>query len=306
MKNLLSVLLLFTGIISASAQNIPNASFEGWHPYVLGEYPDFWTTSDSVAQANSSGTPSVFSGNDPYDGALSMHLKSVQISIFGFPVTGPGIATNGLVNLVGASFVFSGGSPDTARSRYFNGQYKYAPANPADAAIIKVYLFRNITGTRDTIASGSLELTGTVSTYTTFAVEMHYHDPVNQPDSSLIIIQSSRAINDPNLGVGSELVVDSLGFSGWVGIDELKNAITSVNVFPTPADKEISIEVELKNNISLSYEIYDISGRLLRSALMNTTKEKVDVSEFSSGKYILKIGDAKKNLLYTKNFSINR
>ena len=76
MKNLLSSLLIFIGSFSASAQNIPNQSFETWHPYSLGEYPHLWSTSDSVAVALGGGT-SVFKGTDPYEGALSLHMKSV-------------------------------------------------------------------------------------------------------------------------------------------------------------------------------------------------------------------------------------
>ena len=126
----------------------------------------------------------MFQGSDPYDGALSMHLKSTQIIIFGFPVSGPGIATNGIISLVGTNFQFSGGSPDTARSRYFTGYYKYSPKNATDAAIVNVTLFRNVTGTRDTVAVGTIMFTDTVDTYTNFIVQMHYRDWENRPDTS--------------------------------------------------------------------------------------------------------------------------
>ena len=42
MKTLQLVFLFFIGFLSTSAQNIPNASFENWHAYSFGEYPDFW------------------------------------------------------------------------------------------------------------------------------------------------------------------------------------------------------------------------------------------------------------------------
>ena len=307
MKTLLTILFIFFGIFFSSAQNIPNASFENWHAYSLGEYPDSWSTSDSVSVANGGGTSVFKSAVDPYHGTYSIHLKSVQISFFGFPVKGPGIATNGQVNLVGSNFQFSGGSPDTGRSRFFTGRYKYTPQNAADAAIVKVFLLKN-NGTlpRDTIAAGLWENSGTVSTYDQFVIPMIFRDFLTQPDTCLIILQSSRGINDPALGVGSEFVVDSLGFSGFVDVDELKNAISSVNIFPTPAQNEINIDVELKSNISLSYEIFDINGRSVHTSLMNSTKEKIDVSNLSSGRYILKLGDAKKNLLYSTHFSIAR
>ncbi len=306
MKILFTLLLSVFSLFVASGQNVPNAGFENWHGYTFGEYPDSWSTSDSVSFANGGGT-SVFKSTDAFDGTYCLHLKSTQITIIIFQVTGPGIATNGQVNLVGNNFVFSGGSPDTARSRFFTGWYKYNPLNPADAAIVKVYLFNNNGVTpRDTIAAGLWEHTGAVSTYDQFVIPMIYRDFVTPPDTCLIILQSSRGISDPTLGIGSEFVVDSLGFSGFVGVNELKNAISSVNVFPTPAKNEINIEVELKSNLILSYEIFDINGRLVQTSLMSSTKEKIDISNFSSGGYILKIGDARKNILYSTQFSIQK
>ena len=308
MKTLLSVSLIFIGILTSSAQNIPNAGFENWTPYSTGEYPSWWSTSDSVAVANLGGT-SVFKSTDAYEGSLCIHLKSVQITFFGLPITGPGIATSGIVSLSGLAFKFSGGSPDTGRSRFFTAYYKYAPTNSLDAAIIKVYLFkRNILPPfgRDTIAFASQEITGTHSSYEQVVLAMNYLDFSTQPDSSLIILQSSRGINDPTLGIASEFVVDSLGFSGFVGVNELKNAISAVNIYPTPANDKLTIDVELKNNISLGYEIYNIYGQLIKYASMKTTTEIVDVSNLSSGKYILKIGDSKMNSLYSTNFSITR
>jgi len=305
MKNLLFIVLIFTGISISFAQNIPNAGFEDWYPYTSGVYPDFWTTSDSIA-ANNGGGKSVYDSTDAFEGSKCMHLKSVAIVIIVFNVTGPGIATNGQISFNGSTFQFFGGSPDTSRSRFFTARYKYFPTNGTDAAVVKVYLLKNNGGTRDTIADGVAEISGTHSSYDQLVLAMNYRDFINQPDTSLIIIQSSRGINDPTLGVGSELVIDSLGFSGFVGVDELKSAVSSVNIFPSPAKDYLNIDVALRNNISLSYGIFDMSGRLVKTSLMKSTSERVDVSDLSSGKYILKIGDAKLNQLYSTNFSIAR
>jgi hypothetical protein len=306
MKSLLSLLLIFFGILTVSAQNIPNASFENWYNYSLGKYPNSWTTSDSISVANSGGI-SVFDGTDAYDGTKSLHLKSVQVTIL-IQIKGPGIATNGLISLNQSTFqfVFSGGSPDTARSRFLTGWYKYLPTNSGDAAVVQAYLFKNNGITRDTVAKGTMEISGTVSTYTQFVLQMNYLDFTVQPDTCLIILQSSRGLNDPNIGVGTEFIVDSLGFSGFVGIDELKNSVSDVKIFPSPADNELTIDVTLKYNISLTCDIYDLNGRLVYSAPMRSTKEKIDVSAFSAGRYILKIGDAKRNLLYSKKFTVSR
>jgi hypothetical protein len=310
MKNQLLLLLIFTGINLSKAQTIPNAGFENWHPYINGVYPDNWTTDDSIS-ANNSGGKSVYDSSDAYEGSKCMHLRSVQIILFGsFPVKGPGIATNGVIsiNAVAGTINFSGGSQDSSRSKFFTARYKYYPAATNDSAIIYVYKFKYdaANNRRDTIADGTAKIGGLHDNYELLDLPLTYHywDSISIPDTCLIIFQSSLAINDPNIGVGTELVIDSLNFSGYVGIDELKSAITKVSVYPSPANEQLNIDVSLKNNISLSYEIFDISGKCLKRSLMNSAYEKVDVRNLVSGKYILKIGDAKFNQLYSTGFSI--
>lgn len=300
MKKLLPLLFLITGCISVSAQ-IPNAGFENWHAYATGEYPDFWTTSDSVAVALGAGN-NAYKGTDSYEGTYCLHLKSVNA---GF-VSGPGIATNGIVNLVGANFVFSGGSPDTARSRYLSGQYMYSPKGPNDAGLISVFLLRNNAGNRDTIAAGITYFTDTVNNYAPFNVEIQYRDFINQPDTCLIIIQSSRGLNDPGLAVNTELIIDSLNFSGFVGINELNNIISSVNVYPSPASDMFYLDITTKNNAALEYQLFDTRGRLVLSSPVISGHDLIQVGNLSEGQYILRVSDKNKNNLYSKNISISR
>jgi hypothetical protein len=306
MKTLLS-LLFIAFAASLSAQDIPNASFENWVPYANGEYPSSWTTSDSISY-NYNGGNNVTKGTDPYDGSFSMHLKSVQIQVGPFQVTGPGIATNGLINFNSSTFTFefSGGSPDTVRSRFLVGSFKYAPTNTNDSGFIRVILLKDSVGIKDTIAQGMSMFAGNVGSYTPFSTILYYNDYRRQPDTCLIIIQSSKGINDPNIGIGTELVVDSLGFEGTVGVNELSDAITNVNIFPTPASNQLVIDVDLKYNTSLNYSIFDLNGRIVLSAHMNSAKETVNVSSLAPGNYLLKLSDNNRKTLYAKNISISR
>lgn len=304
MKSLIPLLAFLLAVFSASAQTIPNASFENWHPYSLGEYPDSWTSSDSVAVALGGGA-SVFKGTDPYDGTLSIHMKSVNTS---FGIKGPGVATNGIVSLSGSTFIFSGGSPDTARSRFFTGWFKYTPAIGTDAAVVKTYLlkYNSTASRRDTIAEGVLEIGGTTSTYSQFIIPLTFLDFNTQPDTCLIILQSSRGLNDPNMLEGSEFVVDSIGFSGFVGINELGNELRSVNVFPKPASDVLNVTVDKVKDVNISYSILDMNGRILRSSSMQTESAKIDVSDLSAGKYFIKLTGDKKKDLFTSPFTIVR
>lgn len=298
MKTLLIVLFLLV-ISFASKAQIPNASFENWYTYSLGEYPTGWMTSDSVAVALG-GTNNVYKGNDPYDGSFSMHLKSVSV---GF-VNGPGVATNGMVKLVGASFVFTGGTADTTRARFLTGQFKYIPTNANDQGQISVLLSRDSAGVKDTIAAGVSYFTGNVSTYSPFNTTLVYQDYVNNPDTFLIIIQSSRAINDPNLGIGTELIIDSLSFTGTVGIEEADNVFNSVNIFPSPAHARLTIDIDLKKNIELNYTIFDLSGKKVLTAPLKSNTETIDISMLSNGNYIFTLEDRQGSKLYSKNIVV--
>ena len=305
MKSILALLFVISGTLSLYAQSFPNSGFENWTPYSTGENPDSWTTSDSVTVLYQGGN-SAFSGTDAYEGSKCLHLKSTQITYIVIQLKGPGIATNGTMSLVGASFQYSGGSPDTARSRFFSGYYKYQKNGPDEVGSVQVFLLRNNAGTRDTIASGVSLFSNNVTAYSQFVTQIDYRDYVNRPDTCLIIIQSSKSINDPSIVVGTELVIDSLGFSGFVGIDELSNFINDANVYPSPADKNLTIDVDLKKATELHYEIYDLNGRLISQAPMNSAKEKVDVSSMANGRYILKLTDVKRNSLYSTIITIGR
>jgi hypothetical protein len=293
----LRILSLLTLIAFVSKAQIPNASFENWYSYSLGEYPNGWMTSDSVAKALG-GQNNVYKGTDAADGQFSMHLKSVSV---GF-TNGPGVATNGIVQLQGATFAFSGGSADNVRHRFLEGQFRYIPTNPNDEGRITVLLTRNPSGTRDTVAMGIQNFSGTTNTYSPFLLTMVYDDYVNNPDTCLIIIQSSRGIADPNLGLGTELIVDTLMFSGTVGIEEASDIVKSVNVYPSPAQTKININVELKKKVNMSCVIYDLNGKQVMSLQSVDEKQSIDISGLAKGNYILKLMDDKNQPLATKNF----
>src|SRR4051812_27460281 len=116
MKTLRILLFLLITVAATNAQTIPNAGFESWYSYSLGEYPTGWMTSDSVAKALA-GVNNVYKDINSYEGSFAMHLMSIDAGL----VKGPGVATNGTISQVGLSFVFSGGSPDTTRPRYLVG-----------------------------------------------------------------------------------------------------------------------------------------------------------------------------------------
>jgi hypothetical protein len=280
---------------------VPNLDFEIWQNYASGEIPTGWMTSDSLSVALGEGN-NVTKGNDPYHGSFSIHLRSV---VTGFGISGPGVATNGIITLSGTEFVFSGGNPDTTRYQQLSGQFKYSPMHPNDAGLIRVYLLRDSSGTKDTIADGTHEFTGTVASYTPFTLNLAYRDYINNPDTILVIIQSSRNINDPFLAENTELVIDSLNFGGWVGIEERDDNIVNLSIYPNPVSERLQIDIELKRSEEISMQLYDERGRVVLQSPLKRGKDEVDVSGLAEGNYILRIAGRQRSL-YSGGVTIAR
>jgi hypothetical protein len=61
----------------------------------------------------------------------------------------------------------------------------------------------------------------------------------------------------------------------------------SIAIYPNPADDIMNIEIETIHNAFM--EIYDVNGRLILRKAFHAENEKVDVSGFSAGVYLVKI-----------------
>jgi Leucine-rich repeat (LRR) protein len=62
---------------------------------------------------------------------------------------------------------------------------------------------------------------------------------------------------------------------------------SKLNIYPNPSDDIINIEIENKNNATI--EIYDVNGTLIFSKALNSESEKIDISGFSGGIYLVKV-----------------
>lgn len=310
MKKVLLILSFLISTVLVNAQGTVNPSFETWTAFStsggVGEYPTGWTTSDSLTKANG-GVESAWKGTDSYDGTYCLHLKSSLIVYSGINVAGPAVATNGIVALSGLSLAFSGGNPDTARARFYSGRYKYAPIPGSnDSGTVAVHFLKRNGNNRDTIATGIVSLAES-ATYSQFMVMMEFRDFVTQPDTALIIIQSAKgglvpfatSVNE------SELTIDSLNATGFVGVEELQGDVKSFNVFPSPASSVITFDAEVRNQTALSYDIFDQTGRWLLSGKMSSSKETIDISQLAVGNYVVKLNSNGKTVT-AKQFSVSR
>jgi len=73
-----------------------------------------------------------------------------------------------------------------------------------------------------------------------------------------------------------------------------------VNIFPNPADNQLNVSFNAVNNASLDISLTDISGRVIVKENHNTSigenKILVDLSEYTTGIYFLKIADGNSSM----------
>lgn len=294
MKKICTLLFSSLIILSSAYAQIPNPSFENWTSYTGGEYPTFWATSDSAYVAFGGGHSAVRELTDICD--LINSVKLTSVSVLGNQ--GPGVATNG--KITGISTI-TGGSPYTVRPLQFTGCYKYIPA-ASDSGRIFALLTRWNGTARDTIALAAYA-PHLQSTMTNFSIPFVYLDLVNIPDTILIVLSSGQGVNQTT--AGSVLTVDNVSTSGAVGLHE-NTLIKNINIFPQPAQDVLNIQVELNQNVSMLYEVADITGRKILSGKMNSTSERIDISTMSRGNYFIALRNEDGAILYTSKFIMTK
>lgn len=85
---------------------------------------------------------------------------------------------------------------------------------------------------------------------------------------------------------------------GNVGLNEMHDL--EVNIYPNPCNQLLN--VEMKNFLNSTFNIYDFRGQKLRTGIFTQTKMQIDLSNFKSGCYLLSIN--RHNLNYYEKFIV--
>lgn len=75
--------------------------------------------------------------------------------------------------------------------------------------------------------------------------------------------------------------------SGFVGLNDIEGR-GKLKLYPNPAQNTVRIEVPDKNEQVSQIEIFDLSGRLVKSQSLNTLQAVIDVSDLHRGLYLVK------------------
>ena len=86
-----------------------------------------------------------------------------------------------------------------------------------------------------------------------------------------------------------------------IGIPEAENINLSVAAYPNPTSDYLTLSVGNFEAIKLSYQLYDMNGKLLESKKITADKTKIVTNELTPAIYFLKVTD---NKTVIKSFKI--
>ena len=106
--------------------------------------------------------------------------------------------------------------------------------------------------------------------------------------SSYSIGQLVYTTNQGITGSISQGVQQSFIIEAITGLDELGISL-NLTAYPNPATDFIQLKVESEMLTDISYQLYDMQGKMLGSNKLTEIKTELDMTGFSPATYILKV-----------------
>lgn len=78
-------------------------------------------------------------------------------------------------------------------------------------------------------------------------------------------------------------------YNSPVSVDEHTSIPKNIDVFPNPASEIININIEHRNYADLKLNIYDVTGKLIKTLMLNQNQSQINVGFLSNGIYLLEI-----------------
>lgn len=278
------VVSLFTVFALISNAQIPNFSFENWTQ--VGTYwtPDNWGCLNSITAPLGVYTCERGTPGNPGNYYIKITSKTVAAS-----VVMPGIAVCGTLDP--STYLPTGGFPFTQRPVKLTGKYQHMIFGSSQGYIdVELSKWNTATNSRDIIAYGHKQLVGMDMSWTNFFINLGYQS-TDTPDSCIIVLAASG----PSPSNQDYLWVDNLAFSGTVGIDALEPITAHLNIYPNPADEQISVEYSSNEAGQGQITLTDFNGKQVYAEDRtfeigrNNIKLSVTSLHLAAGGYVLGI-----------------
>jgi len=298
MKTINLTLLILIAITIGTYSQIPNNGFENWSTYGTGMTPDdWWSANDSVNSTNPYFPITRSTDHYPVTiGNYSLRLENnptYQASRWaelGIAWTGSWKGNN--------NPVFPVNHPKS-----ICGYYKFLPQN-GDTMDIHFILYKN--GVE--ITQGGFQSPVSVPDWTSFNLPVSNLD-YTDADSARILIAAFYS-NNKNKGLSplgnSVLYVDNLSFDSLIttSINELSAKNNLIDLYPNPASDYFTVKIINTVNEELSLKICTLTGTLVKSEMMKTNQQKINIGSLATGLYMVMVKS--KNLTEIQKLIIQR
>lgn len=75
------------------------------------------------------------------------------------------------------------------------------------------------------------------------------------------------------------------------GLEETRRINLMVSTYPNPTTDFLTLKVENYDNTNLSYQLYDINGKLLANEKVSSSEIRIQLGKFVSATYFMKLTD---------------
>ena len=252
-----------------STDQLSNANLEDWRSVNFYD-PELWT-SLNFPNAIYGDSVSVSQTDDAFEGDFAARIESVYSYAQGD--TAGILSSNDQLNGIE-------GFPIAEKPAALRGYYKYEPATPNDLAFVAVqfgFFDIAVNQRRDTFVFMPLLPT---PDYKEFNLDILGLD-IPQPDTAIIIFSSTNFVNPV---AGSVLIVDKLDFIPTTSIEKEVD-VETIRISPNPAVNYISFNKLSDSYNGKRYIIYDNSGKVVLSGIVNDVNYGIDISGIPSGTY---------------------
>ncbi|HXC05329.1 MAG TPA: T9SS type A sorting domain-containing protein [Bacteroidia bacterium] len=291
-KGVLSILILGIAVLAKAqspAAQPPNAGMEVWgsNP-TLNEpqEPTGWVSENVFCSAfiGPTNPVSVTQYAPAFAGSHAAQIKTVVIP----PPSSNNPAYPTIPDTVGelvlgtvqiSSPYLLAGAAYTDKPMTFTFQSKYTAVG-LDSAYVVIRLSQYSGGVRNIIALNAVNIPPSAA-YTAQSFNLTYFNSGIFPDSLAIAFYSSYHRKDAR--ANSVLVIDSLHFSGTVGIEEYQNLV-HFNTYPNPAHSVLNITTDAKLVDHVS--VCDLSGRLVENVRISSDYTVLNTSNYPAGMYM--------------------
>ena len=103
-----------------------------------------------------------------------------------------------------------------------------------------------------------------------------------------LVRESASQYTTPDYFLGYGIPDLSMALSQGLSIEEFEPNILTLNIYPNPAQTEVSVEIPSVYE-SAQVRLYNILGKKVLETTVNNTNSKINIASFANGIYLLKV-----------------